>query len=99
MRRQHANHQMKALIGSYRMKLLPSSVPKKVKIHHYQRRTIRLKTPIILAIVAVVVGTSLGLVVIRTITSEQAVPAVIEPPKQNIPAVAPVTEPSTTREI
>ena len=55
----------------------------------------RLKTPIILAIVAILVGTSLGLVVIRTITSEQAVPPVIEPPKQNIPAMAPVTEPST----
>lgn len=75
--------------------IIPSTVPKKVKIHHYQRRPIRLKTPIILAIVAILVGTSLGLVVIRTITSEQAVPPVIEPPKQNIPAMAPVSEPST----
>lgn len=74
----------------------PSSAPKKVKIHHYQKRnTIKLKTPIILAIVAILVGTSLGLIVIRTITSEQAVPQVQEPPKQNIPATAPVAEPST----
>lgn len=75
--------------------MIPSSVPKKVKIHHKQRRQIKLKTPIILAIAAVIFGTSLGLVVIRTITSEQAVPPVSEPPKQNIPAVAPITEPSS----
>ena len=74
--------------------ITPSSVPKKVKkIYPHQRRKIQLKTPIILAIVAVVVGTSLGLLVIQTITSEQIVS---EPIDQDLPVVAPVTEPTTT---
>ncbi len=73
--------------------ITPSSVPKKVKkIYPHQRRKIQLKTPIILAIVAVVVGTSLGLLVIQTITSEQIVS---EPVDQGVPAAAPVTEPTT----
>lgn len=78
--------------------ILPSSGPKKVKIHHYNKHNQgkpKMPMPIILAIVAVLVGTSLGLIVIRTITSEQAVPQVSDPPKQNIPATAPVTESST----
>lgn len=75
--------------------MTPSPVPKKTNIYHKQRRKINLKAPIILAIAAVIFGTSLGLVVIRTITSEQTIPSVNESPKQNIPAVAPITESPT----
>ena len=73
--------------------IIPSPASKKVKTYHHQRRQIKLKTPIILAIVAVLVGTSLGLIVIRTITTEQAVN---KPVDQTIPTVAPVTEPTST---
>ena len=73
--------------------IIPSPASKKIKIHHHQSRQIKLKTPIILAIVAVLVGTSLGLIVIRTITTEQTVN---EPVEQTIPTVAPVTEEPTS---
>ena len=72
--------------------IIPSPASKKIKIHH-QRRQIKLKTPIILAIVAVLVGTSLGLIVIRTITTEQTAN---QPVEQTIPTVAPVTEEPTS---
>lgn len=69
--------------------ITPSHVPKKIKMQQKQNHQFRLKTPIILAIAAVVFGTSFGLIVIRTITSEQTVSKPIE---QDIPTVAPITE-------
>lgn len=73
--------------------MIPSSMPKKVNIHHKKTFPIHLKVPIILAIAAVVVGTSLGLIVIRTITTEHTVSEPVEPNTQQV--VAPVKEPST----
>lgn len=72
--------------------IIPSPVPKKVKIHQKKNHQIKLKTPIILAIAAVIFGTSLGLIVIRTITTEHTV---TEPVEQNIPTMAPITEPTS----
>ncbi|WP_142920437.1 hypothetical protein [Peribacillus asahii] len=66
---------------------------KKGKIHPYPqpRRPWKLKTPFILAIVAIVVGTSLGVLAIRTITAEQTVTPPIEV-EEETPAVVPPAE-------
>ncbi|AZV44578.1 hypothetical protein BAOM_3969 [Peribacillus asahii] len=66
---------------------------KKGKIHPYPqpRRPWKLKTPFILAIVAIVVGTSLGVLAIRTITAEQTVTPPIEV-EEETPAVVPPVE-------
>lgn len=55
-----------------------------------RRLPVKFKVPIILALVAIVVGTSLGLVVIRTITSEQPVTQPVE--EQGVTTVVPPSE-------
>ncbi|USK69377.1 hypothetical protein [Peribacillus asahii] len=74
--------------------IIPAPNPKKKgKIHPYPqpRRPWKLKTPFILAIVAIVVGTSLGILAIRTITAEQTVTPPIEV-EEETPAVVPPAE-------
>lgn len=69
--------------------IMPAPEPTKGKMYQKQRRQMKLKTPLILAIVAIIVGTGLGLLVIRVITSEQNV---TQPVDKDVPAAAPVTE-------
>lgn len=71
--------------------IIPAQNPKKGKIRPYPRRPWELKTPFILAIVAIVVGTSLGVLAIRTITAEQTVTPPVKVEKE-IPAAVPPTE-------
>ena len=74
--------------------IIPAPNPKKKgKIHPYPqpRRPWKLKTPFILAIVAIVVGTSLGFLAIRTITAEQTVTPPVEVEEEK-PAVVPPAE-------
>lgn len=69
----------------------PYSVAKQSMMQPPNRRQpVKLKTPLILALVAIVVGTSLGLVVIRTITSEQPVTQPVE--EQGVTTIAPPSE-------
>ena len=69
--------------------IMLSPEPTKGKLYKKQSRQIKLKTPFILAVVAIIFGTGLGLLVIRMITSEQTV---TQPVEKDTPAVAPVTE-------